>query len=84
MRTKPSGKSGEKFDHMYCQQQGFCPICAEPFSKDEMHVDHDHKTQKVRALLCRKCNLGLGYFQDTVASLLRAADYIRVHLNPSA
>jgi hypothetical protein len=39
-------------------------------------VDHDHKTNKVRALLCDGCNKGLGAFSDSPALLRKAADYL--------
>ena len=32
-------------------------------------VDHDHKTNKVRKLLCHQCNLGLGHFKENVELL---------------
>ena len=56
-----------------------CAICREnikdPFSKSA-HVDHDHKTHKVRGILCDVCNLGLGSFKDNVGFLNAAVDYL--------
>jgi hypothetical protein len=39
-------------------------------------IDHDHGTGKVRGLLCRDCNQGIGRFHDNPAILRKAADYI--------
>jgi hypothetical protein len=50
-----------------------CPICWKP---DPEHVDHDHKTGKVRGILCFNCNGGLGQFRDDPAALRRAAEYL--------
>jgi hypothetical protein len=42
-----------------------------------MHVDHCHKTGKVRGLLCYKCNSGIGLFEDDITRMKSAIKYIR-------
>lgn len=46
------------------QQGGVCAICKEP-NQDfrRMHVDHCHKTLRVRGLLCIRCNTTLGMIE---------------------
>jgi hypothetical protein len=41
-----------------------CAICKERL--DDPHVDHDHETNQVRDLLCRTCNLAVGYVQENI------------------
>src|SRR2546428_4504941 len=43
-----------------------CKICKEPISGKNKHLDHDHKTMKIRGVLCSKCNNGLGNFKDSI------------------
>jgi len=38
-----------------------CTICG---SRERLVVDHDHKKNKIRGLLCNHCNRGLGHFRD--------------------
>ena len=57
-------------------QGGTCAICQ---SAPAEHVDHDHDTGAVRALLCFNCNGGLGQFRDDPAVLRAAADYVEEH-----
>ncbi len=56
------------------RQGGVCAICRQ---KPAAHVDHNHRTGKVRGVLCFGCNGGLGQFQDNVESIRRAIEYIQ-------
>lgn len=66
-------------------QNGKCKICdgvgeeskGERRSHITLAVDHCHKTGKIRGLLCRKCNMGLGHFNDSSELLTSALSYIR-------
>jgi len=42
-------------------------------------IDHDHETGKARGFLCRKCNYGLGAFDDDLSMFRRAAQYLDRH-----
>jgi len=67
------------FDAMLLKQEGKCAICHEPFNDEVPHVDHCHETKKVRALLCRKCNVALGHFGDDPVQAQAAAMYLDSH-----
>lgn len=46
--------------------------------KLKLVVDHCHSSGKVRGLLCHNCNRALGLFQDSMSSLTRAIEYLKV------
>ena len=60
------------------QEQGnVCAICKIPiFNVHGAHLDHDHKTGKVRGILCKQCNNALGGFQDNIEILESAIKYL--------
>ncbi len=68
----------EQYDQMLEQQSGCCDICGTdtPKHAGRFVVDHNHKTGRVRALLCSACNSGLGFFKDNPNVLRRAARYL--------
>lgn len=75
---KDYGITLEDFNVLYEKQNGCCAICDNVLSKP--HLDHDHKSGKVRGLLCKPCNQGLGFLQDSVEVLNKAIQYL-VHSN---
>ncbi len=46
----------KEFDKLLWLQNGKCAVCLNSFVGRTIHVDHDHKTHKVRGLLCFVCN----------------------------
>lgn len=77
---KRYGISQDVFDVMLEAQDYKCAVC--PISlKDAadswgVHVDHNHETGMVRALLCRDCNVALGAAKDSLQRLLELAAYL--------
>lgn len=60
------GLSLEQYDEIFEQQNGVCAICGGINSDGRrLFVDHNHKTNKVRGLLCINCNRKLGIVEDT-------------------
>lgn len=57
-------------------QSGACAICGRV---RKLVIDHDHKTGKVRELLCYSCNSALGKFGDCQRMLLAAIRYLKFH-----
>ncbi len=79
----------EEYNHMAESQGGVCAICEKVNDtrkkgtnndgkdvKMSLAVDHNHKTGRVRGLLCGKCNTSLGGFKDNPALLGRAIRYL--------
>lgn len=68
------------YESMYNTQNGKCAICGNDGDKNNkyrpLYIDHDHKTGKVRGLLCSKCNFLLGNSNDDVNILLNAIEYL--------
>ena len=75
------GIDNEDYDAMYHYQNGRCGICGVHQNEltKSLAVDHDHETGTVRALLCGKCNRGLGMYDDDPFLMEIAAEYLRSH-----
>ena len=58
------------------KQNNTCAICYRPPKTRSLHVDHDHKTGKIRGLLCFLCNRFLTQRGVTSDQLRSAADYL--------
>lgn len=59
------------------EQDGRCAICGNLPGKRPLSVDHDHRKGNVRGLLCWKCNLGIGNFDDDISRLEKAIEYLK-------
>lgn len=83
-RLKSYGLTTDGYNKLFSQQNGVCAICGQPETKKSfgkhirrLTIDHNHKTGKVRGLLCNGCNVGLGNFLDSVEFLLKAIKYLK-------
>lgn len=65
-----------EFSDMLVKQDSSCAICSAPFNEIAPCVDHCHTSGKIRGLLCRNCNSGLGLFHDDLTSLSNAMRYL--------
>jgi hypothetical protein len=76
------GLTLEDYESELHNQNHGCAICCQPetyMSKGKiirLAIDHDHKTGCYRGLLCGRCNKGIGLFQDNIAILKQAIQYL--------
>lgn len=80
---KRYGITTEQYLTMLEEQGGVCRICGNaetattPTGRSKaLAVDHCHKSNRVRGLLCDACNKGLGAFEDDVVRLTAAIKYL--------
>ena len=68
----------QQYDKMFEDQGGCCYICGKPDSNFAfgLGVDHDHETVKIRGLLCKNCNQGIGFLQDNIELLRKEIEYL--------
>jgi hypothetical protein len=78
LRLQKYGLTDEDYRHMLEKQGGVCAICHRKNGSNNrrLHVDHDHKTEKVRGLLCGTCNTGIGLLRDKLSMLYKAIAYL--------
>lgn len=81
---KKYGLTLDEYNLMFEEQGGVCAICNLAETQisnkkggvDSLKVDHCHKTNLVRGLLCSKCNFGIGLLQDKIGNALSATRYL--------
>ena len=78
------GLSQEEYLQLSTAQNNLCAICKCPETRTtktgqlmNLHVDHNHASKAIRGLLCHKCNAALGLFNDNIANLQVAIDYLQ-------
>ena len=63
-------------------QNNLCAICGKPENRTyngkitALMVDHDHKTGKIRGLLCHHCNIILGHMRDELYLCDKVKEYL--------
>jgi hypothetical protein len=77
-RLKQYGISLERYKEMLAEQNGVCKTCHQPCRvHPRLSVDHDHKSGRVRGLLCHHCNNIVKLFDNAPDVLARIVDYVR-------
>ncbi len=69
----------EKYNEMYSAQKGCCKICklhSTEFKKN-LAVDHCHKTNSIRGLLCHHCNTAIGLLKEDPLIFEEAIRYLK-------
>ncbi len=73
----------DEYDTMILSQNGVCSICGKEETvvmrgaRQSLSVDHCHSTNRIRGLLCSKCNRGLGAFGDDIDIMVSAISYLK-------
>jgi len=63
----------EEYDN-YFKEQKECQICG---SVNRLRLDHCHKTNAIRGVLCHSCNVALGLFKDNQEVMANAIKYLK-------
>jgi hypothetical protein len=70
----------EEYNDMLKAQNGVCATCNQKCKTgNHLAVDHDHKTGKIRGLLCKDCNTSLGLLKEDIQILENLKNYIILH-----
>lgn len=71
------GLADDQFQQMLKEQNNCCAICNDALERPV--VDHDHETEKVRQILCKKCNSFIGLARESEVILMSAIQYLQKH-----
>jgi hypothetical protein len=78
-KLKGFNMSLSEYNYYVSIQDGKCAICHCLDETGDLCVDHDHVTNKIRGMLCKKCNLAIGHLKDSPVNALSAARYLIKH-----
>jgi hypothetical protein len=73
--------SDKEYNELIVKQDYKCSICnidSRDLKKD-LCVDHCHSQNKIRGLLCNRCNLAIGLFDDNIELLKKAIIYLQIN-----
>ena|SRR5437867_2203783 len=72
----------DDYQRMLDAQGGVCKICGRSSAENDkltwgrLVIDHDHKTGRIRGILCKRCNYAIGLMEDSVDILKKAGEYL--------
>lgn len=79
-REKKYNVSREEYEKRLQSQSGVCAICKQPCKLGtRLTIDHNHSTNQIRDLLCRRCNAVLGLIEEDKELLCTMIDYLERH-----
>lgn len=72
------GLTFEEYNKLRQAQNYCCQICKIPEKSlsRRLDIDHNHRTNKIRGLLCSPCNRGIGAFRDDLSLIKLAQLYL--------
>ena len=73
------GLTSSEFSAMILEQNNKCKTCGCELHKPQ--VDHNHKTGKVRGLLCKPCNMSMGLLKENTQTLYNMIYYINADIS---
>lgn len=76
-RTRTLNRHGltqEQYQVLLDKHDGKCHVCRR--TPVRFHVDHCHKTNRIRGLLCPNCNIALGHVRDDIDTLKALIKYL--------
>ena len=78
-KLRQYGLTDDQYTRMLTDQNGLCKICktnCSLISSGKLVIDHNHRTGKIRGLLCGSCNVMLGNARDSAEILRSGAEYL--------
>jgi hypothetical protein len=82
------GFTTEDYEFALQNHKYVCAICRQPETYKykgkivRLAIDHNHKTGCYRGLLCGRCNSGIGLFEEDIAILQQAIQYLEKNRDP--
>jgi hypothetical protein len=70
---KAWGMTVEEYKAFLASHGNRCGVCQ---STEKLGIDHDHETGRKRGVLCKRCNMALGYIKDDIRKAYGLVDYI--------
>lgn len=73
----------QEYERILAEQGGVCAGCKEKVTwfrcgkEMPMNIDHCHRTNQIRGILCLHCNRGLGCAKDSIEILQNWIDYLK-------